>query len=284
MKEKIAIVVDSGSDINPQAQEKYNIISLPLRVMIDDQEFIDGVNISREALFAQIDTAKISTSLPAGEDIIQTFENLKEEAYTHVIVIAISSGLSGTFNVIQNLTQEVEGLEFFVLDTKNISLASGYHAIKASQMRDENKSFLEITETLSNTLDKSKVFFTVGTLDYLIKGGRIGLVSGTIASALNIKPVISCNVDGVYHTVSKVRGYSRVIHKMINEAYDFVKDAKSYRISLLNANSEENLDEILALMSEKFTHAKTVELSNITPALAIHTGPEAMGIAVYFDA
>lgn len=281
MNEKIAIVVDSGSDVNQELRDKYQILSLPLRIMIDDKEYTDGVDITREELFAQIDNAQVSTSLPSGEDIIKTFETLKEEGVSHVIVVAISSGLSGTYNVISNLTQEIEGLEFFVLDTKNISLASGYLAIEAAKLRDKGLGFNDIVNKLQENLQHSKVFFTVGTLDYLIRGGRIGLVSGTVANVLNIKPVISCNEDGIYHTVAKVRGYKRVIHKMIDTAYNFVKDSNDYTVTILNANTQENLDEIIKYTQSIFTNAKEIAVSNITPALAIHTGPEALGIAVY---
>lgn len=279
MKEKIAIIVDSGSDVNEELRNKYNIQSLPLRIQIDDNEYTDGIDITREKLFSQIDKSHVSTSLPSGEDIIGTFEKLKESGVTHVIVVAISSGLSGTYNVVHNLTQEVEGLEFFVLDTKNISLASGFLAIEAAKMRDTGASFKEISLALEEKLDNSKVFFTVGTLDYLIRGGRIGLVAGTLANVLNIKPIITCNEDGIYHTINKVRGYKRVIYKMIDTAFEFVKDSSDYTVAILNADTKENLDEIIQYAKDKFNH--DVMLSNITPALAIHTGPEALGIAVY---
>lgn len=279
MKEKIAIIVDSGSDVNEELRNKYNIQSLPLRIQIDDNEYTDGIDITREKLFSQIDKSHVSTSLPSGEDIIGTFEKLKESGVTHVIVVAISSGLSGTYNVVHNLTQEVEGLEFFVLDTKNISLASGFLAIEAAKMRDTGASFKEISLALEEKLDNSKVFFTVGTLDYLIRGGRIGLVAGTLANVLNIKPIITCNEDGIYHTINKVRGYKRVIYKMIDTAFEFVKDSTDYTVAILNADTKENLDEIIQYAKDKYNH--DVMLSNITPALAIHTGPEALGIAVY---
>lgn len=280
MKEKIAIVVDSGSDVNEALREQYNILSLPLRIQIDDKEYTDGVDITREELFSQIDNALVTTSLPSGEDILKTFEALKEEGTTHVIVVAISSGLSGTHNVISNLTQEIEGLEFFVLDTKNISLASGYLGIEAAKMRDQGKSFSEITNALENSLEDSKVFFTVGTLDYLVRGGRIGLVAGTVANVLNIKPIISCNEEGIYHTIAKVRGYKRVVTKMIDAAYDFVKDSNSYSVTLLNANTEEDKDAIIAYAKSVFKEAKEITFTDITPALVIHTGTEALGVAV----
>lgn len=278
MKEKIAIVVDSGSDIGENLQKEYGIVSLPLRILMDNKEYTDGVDIERDYLFSRLGKTKISTSLPSGEDILNTFENIKEQGYTHAIVVSISSALSGTYNVLNQLSKEVNGLEFFILDTKNISLASGYLAIEASKKVKEGKSFDEVVEHLNDAVSKSKVFFTVGTLDYLVEGGRIGLVAGTIANALNIKPIISCNKEGVYYTHKKIRGYNRVIKGLIDEAYDFVKDTKDFTVTLLNANSQEDLDALKEYAENKFN--KKVNFEEITPALVIHTGPEAIGIAV----
>lgn len=278
--EKIAVVVDSGSDVSAQISEDLDIYSLPLRINIDGKEYTDRVDISAKEIFEVLDHSKVTTSLPTGEDIVATFEDLKAKGYTHVIAIAISSGLSGTFNVIRNLSDAVEGLEVFVLDTKNISLGSGFLGLRAAELVKEGKSFDEIVSYLKNNLDASKVYFTVGTLDYLIRGGRIGLVAGTVANVLNIKPVISCNPEGIYHTVAKVRGYGRVIKRMIDTAAEFVKDHGSYKVYMLNASTKENIDDILNYAKEAFNQTDMIEMVNITPALGIHTGPEALGIAV----
>ena len=278
--EKIAVVVDSGSDVSAPIAKDLDIYSLPLRINIDGKEYTDNVDISAKEIFEVLDHSKVTTSLPTGEDIIATFEDLKAKGYTHVIAIAISSGLSGTYNVIRNLSESVDGLEIFVLDTKNISLGSGFLGLQAAELVKEGKSFSEIVDYLQNNLENSKVFFTVGTLDYLIRGGRIGLVAGTVANVLNIKPVISCNYEGVYHTVAKVRGYGRVIKRMIDAAAEFVQDHGKYKVYMLNANSNENLDEILNYAKSAFNRSEAVEMVDITPALGIHTGPEALGIAV----
>ena len=111
----------------------------------------------------------------------------------------------------RNLSNAVDGLEVYVFDTKNISLGSGLLALHAAEMVKDGATFSEIVSSLESKLNDSEVFFTVGSLDYLLKGGRIGLVAGTVANVLNIKPIISCNDEGVYYTVSKVRGYGRVI-------------------------------------------------------------------------
>lgn len=280
--EKIAIVVDSGSDVSAKLAEGLDIFSLPLRITVDGKEYTDGVDITQAEIFDVLDDSEVTTSLPSGEDILEGFEKLKADGYTHVIAVTISSGLSGTHNVIRTLSESVEGLTFFVLDTKNISLGSGLLALKAAELVKEGKSFDEIVASMENYKSMSKVFFTVGTLDYLIRGGRIGLVAGTVANVLNIKPIISCNEEGVYHTVSKVRGYSRVIKKMIDTAAEFVK-GKDYRVYFVNANSQEDLEAVNAYAKAQFGRTEDIEFVNITPALAIHTGPEALGIAVMVD-
>ena len=226
--EKIAVVVDSGSDVNENLAKGLDIFSLPLRISIDGKEYTDGIDITAQEVFDVLDSAKVTTSLPTGEDIINTFEKLKREGYTHIIAVAISSGLSGTFNVMRNLSNAVDGLEVYVFDTKNISLGSGLLALHAAEMVKDGATFSEIVSSLESKLNDSEVFFTVGSLDYLLKGGRIGLVAGTVANVLNIKPIISCNDEGVYYTVSKARGYGRVIKKMVDAA---AKDRKSTRLN-----------------------------------------------------
>lgn len=278
--EKIAVVVDSGSDVNENLAKGLDIFSLPLRISIDGKEYTDGIDITAQEVFDVLDSAKVTTSLPTGEDIINTFEKLKGEGYTHIIAVAISSGLSGTFNVMRNLSNAVDGLEVYVFDTKNISLGSGLLALHAAEMVKDGATFSEIVSSLESKLNDSEVFFTVGSLDYLLKGGRIGLVAGTVANVLNIKPIISCNDDGVYYTVSKARGYGRVIKKMVDAAAKFVGDHNDYKVYLLNADSKENFDEIKDYVLSKFNHLSSVEVINITPALVIHTGPEALGIAI----
>lgn len=280
MNNKIAVVVDSGSNVNLELRQDLDIYKLPLRIIIDQNEYIDEVDISLLEVLNALDSHKVSSSLPLGSDIMQIFNDLKGKGYTHLIIIAISSGLSGTFNAISNIASDVEGLTIKVFDTKNISLGSGLLAVKAAQMVKKGHSFDEITTAIDQSMSKSKVFFTVGTLDYLIRGGRIGLVAGSIANMLNIKPVISCNQDGIYHTIAKVRGYKRVLRRMIDEAAQFASDSSSCVVYLLNANTKEDVDSLMAYAKEKFTKASQIALTPITPALGIHTGPEAFGIAV----
>lgn len=279
MKENIAILADSGSDINIDSTNMPLYI-LPLRIIIDGKEYIDKKEISLKEVLSHIDHKKVTTSLPSPKDIEGTFDQIKKDGFTHVICIPISKGLSGTMNIIRQIAEDYEGLTIELIDTKNISMASGYSSLDALHMIEEGKSFEDIVHTINHNLTKRKVFFTVDKLVYLKKGGRIGLVSATVADLLKIKPVITCNDEGIYYTVKKQRGYQKAVNELIHQVAEFVKDSKSYDVSLMNSDSKLDLEVFTSKIKEALPHIRNFTISNITPALAIHTGPEALGIAV----
>lgn len=279
MKENIAILADSGSDINIDSTNMPLYI-LPLRIIIDGKEYIDKKEISLKEVLSHIDHKKVTTSLPSPKDIEGTFDQIKKDGFTHVICIPISKGLSGTMNIIRQIAEDYEGLTIELVDTKNISMASGYSSLDALHMIEEGKSFEDIVHTINHNLTKRKVFFTVDKLVYLKKGGRIGLVSATVADLLKIKPVITCNDEGIYYTVKKQRGYQKAVNELIHQVAQFVKDSKSYDVSLMNSDSKLDLEVFTSKIKEALPHIRNFTISNITPALAIHTGPEALGIAV----
>lgn len=283
MNEKIAVVVDSGTNLNNHLVDGTLIESIPLRINVDGKDFTDGVDIDLDGVFAVLDNSKVTTSLPSGADILKQFEAIKEKGYTHLIVVTISSGLSGTYNVVRNLSEEIDGLTIHVADTKNISVGAGLYALEVNRMVEEGKSFEEILDSLDSIEKRSKVFFTIGTLEYLKRGGRIGLVAGTVADVLNIKPIITCNDEGIYHTVSKIRGFSRAIKAMIDKAAEFA-GGKPARLVILDANFKESREEIMEYVRSKFNNIISLDMVKVSPALGIHVGPVACGIGVFIEA
>ncbi|MBN2267866.1 MAG: DegV family protein [Acholeplasmataceae bacterium] len=279
MIEKIAVLADSGSDLII-GKKDLPLFVLPLRIIIDGKEYVDKKDISLKEILSRLDDSKITTSLPSPKDIMDTFDMIKNQGFTHVICIPISKGLSGTMNVISQIAKDYEGLSIEIIDTKNISMASGFSSLEALDMINNKMSFNQIIEKVNERLTFKKVFFTVDKLLYLKRGGRIGLVAATVADLLKIKPVISCNEDGIYYTIKKERGYQRAVNQLIEQVIDFVKDASSYDVALLNSDSKLDLKSIEKELKSKLLGIRNFTLSTITPALAIHTGPEALGIAV----
>ena len=278
--EKIAILIDSGCDVPSDLVKKYNMYVLPLKIIYNNGEYLDGVDITAEEVYANLTTEIPSTSLPSGGDIQAILDKIKFDGYEKVLAICISSGLSGTYNNIRLMGNEYKGLDVFVLDTKNIAIASGFSAIHAAEYIKDGMNWKTLISTVSKDIKKSKIFFYVDTLEYLKKGGRIGLVASVLGSALNLKPIISCNEDGIYYTVSKVLGKKRSLNKVIDLAMNFVKTGKKYNIAIVHGHAQKEANRIKKFMLPLLPHCNIFVDGQISPALGVHTGPGTIGIAV----
>ncbi|MCO8194435.1 DegV family protein [Anaerofustis sp. NSJ-163] len=280
-KEKIAIITDSGTDVPPKYIEKYNMYVVPLIVNYENQSYRDGIDININKICEKLKEEVPTTSLPSIDDIMETFERVLTDGYKKVIVVTISSGLSGTHNAMRIASESFEDkLDIMLVDTKNIDIGAGFTAIRAGELIEQGYSFDEIKEKLDDAINNTKVYFCVKTLEYLRKGGRIGLVASVVGTALDLKPVISCNSDGIYYVVSKARGRKKSIKKAINEAKEYAKQFEEYNIAVVNVWSKEEAKEIEDNIKNDFPNVKSVFVGAISPALAVHTGPGLIGVGV----
>ncbi len=276
---KTAIIVDSGCDVSKEFVDRYDMKVLSLKVLYGSDMYNDGVDIDPLTVYERFPEEVPTTSTPNIQDVIDMAESIKAEGYDKIIAITISSGLSSTFNNISISFREVEGIESFVFDTKNISIGAGLFAIYAGQLLEEGKSFDEVVETLQKKIYDSKVFFYMDTLDYLRKGGRINPAVAIVGKALNLKPIISCNEKGVYYTVAKMRGSSKGIDKLLNVAMDFAGEDKCY-IALMNGKADEAAAEVKPLIEAASPKSEIIVEKQITATMAVHTGPGLVGIGV----
>lgn len=279
-KQKTAILTDTCCNVPEAYAKKYEMYVIPLKVIYKDREYLDGVDITPEEVYESLSKEIPKSSLPDGEAILSIFDQIKADGYENVIAITLSSGLSGTNNMIHLLSKDYEGLNFFILDTKNISIGGGFHAIQAGRYLEEGMAFEAICEKLQNEIDKCKVFFVVETLEYLQKGGRIGLVASLFGNALDLKPIISCNEEGIYYTVAKVRGRKKSISKTIEIALKQAGNHKRYNIAIMNGAAKEIAAQIKEEILPKLPNVDIFIEEQVTPVLGVHTGPGTIGIGV----
>lgn len=279
MKEKIAIVTDSTSDIPKEIVEQYDIQVVPLRILYKDQEYRDQVDITSEEVYSRLSTEVPSTSLPSPVEVLALFERLKKEGFTHVLAIHISSGLSGTGQLIENLSHQVEDLVIKVVDSKNISMGLGYTVIEAARKLAQNASFDAVVTHVQETLTQIRVYFVLETLEYLTKGGRIGKVAGTLGQILNLKPIITVNEEGVYTTHAKVRGRK----KSVDRLFETIKDHLSkpmHNVAVCHGAALEEAQELKDRI-KKLGNVGEVIMSHVSPVIGVHTGPGTLGFVVY---
>ena len=281
--DKIAILIDSGTDVPATFQEQYHMFLAPLKIIFQDNEYEDGIDLTASQLYERLPQEIPKTSLPSTETVLRVLDQIRAEGYNKVLVITISSGLSGTYNMLRLLGESINDLELYVYDTKNIAIGSGFFAIQAAQYIEQGMDWDTLIAKLESSRSKSKVFFCLDTLEYLQKGGRIGLVTAMLGTALNLKPIISCNPEGIYYTVAKVRGRQQSIKKVLDMAANFAGNAKKYNVALIGSGTMGLKDaaSIREQVLAKLPNRNTLIEGELGCCLGVHVGPGLVGVGVH---
>jgi DegV family protein with EDD domain len=275
---KIAIMTDSCSDVPRNLLERFHIYEMALSINYKDRSYRDRVDITPEEVYENLQIEIPHTSLPTIGEIHETIEKIIADGYDQIIIPVISSGLSGTFKAIEMVCEDFKNIKTKVIDTKNIAIGSGFLSIYAAQLVEKNFNFEEIVKKVESKIEDSNIYYSLQTLHYLIKGGRLGRVEGMIGSILQIKPIISCDKDGIYYTVEKVRGRKQSINKLIEIIQDEVKDKKNYYLAVCHGYAQEEADKIKERMQPYIDNATLFMEGQISPALGVNTGPGLVGV------
>lgn len=188
--------------------------------------------------------------------------------------------MSAAQSAFQNAAKEVPELKVAVLDTKNIGIGSGLFAVYASELLAQSLAFAEIMQKLQQAVVKSHIYFYIPSLKYLRAGGRIGRVEGLVGSLLHIKPVISCDHNGIYYPVLKVRTERKAIAEMVKLALKDIKAQHHIHIGIAHGANQPLAEKIKHLLLASLPEDTYIYRGEVSPVLGVHTGPGLVGIAV----
>ncbi len=277
--QKIALITDSASDLTPEQRSQYNIFSIPLRVVYRSGEFRDGVEIAPSEVYSRLGEEVPSTSLPLPDDVIALYDQLVAEGYTHAIHICISSGLSGTFNMVRMVAADYPALSVEVVDSKILSMGEGFMTLECGKKLLETGSIPEALAHMQKIRGGMLGVFIIRTLEYLRKGGRIGLVESMLGSMLNLKPVIFVNDDGIYQTLAKARGFNGALETLLQEVKKRYAE-RPVHLAVVHGEAEEEANSLLA-RAKTLLNAVDGFVAQVSPVLGVHTGPSLLGLIIY---
>lgn len=273
----IKIVCDSISDLPQEILEKYNVDVVPLTVIFNNTEYLDGTTLTTKDFYKML---RESDSMPKTSQATyiqfkSTFE--KYDADTEVIYIAGSSVASGTYQ--SAMLAKNDGHDnVFVFDTENLSIGSALFVIKACEMVEMGYSVKDIISTLEEYKNNVEVAFSVDTLEYLKMGGRISSTKAALGNLLSIKPILEVK-DGLVSQKSQVRGKKQIYSTLAKTiANRFEKDLKDKTIIIGCGDNQEDL-EIMKEALEKEADVDNIYFVNIGCVICSHSGPGVMGIS-----
>ena len=264
----IKIFVDSGSSIKKEERESYGVEVLPLQILLNDKEYLDGENLSMDVFYKALIDDKIfpKTSLPFLDEAESRVNKCVNDGYD-VIVLTISSGISGTFNALNMLFKDNPKVR--VIDSKTAVGGMKILVREANKYRNESLDFVE--EKLNALIPRIKVLAVPETLDYLHRGGRLSKAGWIVGSLLKVKPIIELK-----HTVS-VAGKTLGLKSAMKFILSALENCDTnYPIVPSYTFDTKNLDEMIAKTKEE-QQAVMTEKDNIDPAVAAHWGPNAFG-------
>ena len=266
----IKIVCDSMSDVPEIIIKKYDVEIVPLTVIFNGVEYIDGIDINNKQFYKMLRESEVmpKTSQVTYSQFKEVFEKYKDD---EVLYIGGSSSASGTYQ--SAVIAKNDGYEnVHVFDTQNLSTGSALFVIKACEMREKGYSIEEIIENLNLLKGSEELIASVDTLEYLKKGGRISSTKAMIGNLLSIKPILTVE-NGLVSQKSQVRGkkhiYSELV-KYISDVYN--KDLEDKTVILGCGDNEEDLETLKNHLTEE-CKVKDVYNVNIGCGICSHAGP-----------
>ncbi len=272
------IVSDSAVDLPEEMFAQFGIERMPLLITFGTEALRSGVDIQAEEFYRRLVASKDNlptTSQPSVGEFVDLYRRVGQTD-KDIISVHVSSGLSGTLNSATQAAKQCPELNITLIDTKTLSAAEGFQVVAVAQAIRRGYSVDQIVKRAQEVGDQTEIFFTLDTLYYLQKGGRIGRVQAMAGALLNLKPVITVDKGpGTYITVAKGRSISKSIALIADQVHEKMQDRPAW-VHVLHTNSPDQAQTLHELIQSRMPNARFTR-GQIVPVLGVHTGPGCVG-------
>jgi DegV family protein with EDD domain len=279
MTKNFGIMTDSGADFSLEYMNKHDLILIPTRIMVDDVEYIDRENITREEIIDKMinEKAKTSTSVaPPAEFHRIISESL--EKYEKVMYIAISAKMSATYQNAILTAKKIAPDRFIAIDTLSVSWGMTQLIDHAILRRDQGIPIEKVAEEIEQMKETISIFFIVETLEYLRRGGRIGAAKSLLGKIAGVKPILSL-ADGQIISHSTVKSYEEGMDFFMNQLEEFTATNENYTLAILYGIDSPEFQNFSDNIKKKFKPLKFLH-EPIGANIISHAGPYLYGLSI----
>jgi DegV family protein with EDD domain len=275
----VHLVCDSTADLDPAFRAAHTVRVVPLKVIFGDQTYLDGVDMTAEQFYARLATPGPfpRTSQPTPAEFEEVFRELGADGGS-IVCTTISADLSGTYASATQAQAALPELDIRVIDTRSVAVGH-YAAVKAAVRAVEAGGDADQVEAAAVAVrGTEKVLFTVETLEYLRRGGRIGGARALLGSMLDIKPILEIR-DGVIEPVGRVRTYPRAIDRLVEECKQAAATWGGAEVVIAHADRPQIAAELVERMRPLVSSEPS--LTVVGPVVGCHSGPGAIGVGFH---
>lgn len=280
------LISDGGCDFTKEEAQKYNIDIVPFYVTFDGETHLkEGVDITKEDFFKRLSTEKNlfpKTSQPTPQDYIDVYEpHLK--AGKNLISLTISSKLSGTYNsatlAASILKEDYPNRTIIVIDSLNCAIGQGLILRELIKMRDNGIVITKAADITKKVIETTKIYFTLDSLEYLRRGGRVGPTTAFVGGILGLRPILHI-VDGAVEQLESVQGKKKVLQLIEDGIVDALKDdLQNVNMSIGHILSKDDAITLKASLEKALGTKITNPIAEIDATIGTHAGPGALAIA-----
>ncbi len=274
----IAVVTDSTADLPVDLAEKHGITVVPLNVHIEDETFLDSVTISADEMYERLPDSNVfpTTSAPSVGTFVEVFEKLAE-THDEIISLHISSKLSLTYNSAVNAVAELgsTSARIEIVDTQTASMAMGWAAVQVAEAAASGTALDDAVAFAKSACERAVFIGMVDTLEYLVRGGRIGKAQGFVGSLLRVRPILIIR-DGEAHPVERARNRKKGIARLKAMV---AERAPLERLAILYTTDKGVAQEIADDVAE-FDPGGAPVIAQLGPVVGNYLGPGALGLGL----
>ena len=269
---KLAVITDSSAYLSAETLQREDLYVLDIPVNIDGEEYVEGINLTAEEFYQKMAQASElpKTSQPSIAKLDEILTSLKEQGYTHVLGLFLSSGISGFYQNIQYMIDEYESLTIAFPDTLITSAPLGIMVESVFNWRDQGDDFAIIQDKLAIQISRTSAFIMVDDLDHFVKGGRLSNGAAILGNLLSIKPILYFNDQGVIEVYEKVRTEKKATKRLI----EIIKEATTsgqYRVIVIHGNALEKAEELRQHLLESGV-GSDISLATFGSVIGTHLG------------
>jgi fatty acid kinase fatty acid binding subunit len=277
-----AIVLDSTADLPDAAQRFPNWRVVPLYVRFGDESLRDGVDIDSAAFYRRLRESSVfpTTSQPTPGDFLDAYRELG--AYERIFSLHVSARVSGTFASAEAAAGELADGRVRPVDTETASASIGMLALAIQRRLERETTDEEIDALIERYRHERGLLFTVDTLEFLQRGGRIGKAAAFAGSLLNVKPILSIH-DGEVEPVKRVRGERKAFAELAEALETETRDEPGQRLAVAHADAPERAAELEALVRERRPRAELELVVALGAVIGAHAGPGTLALFWFLD-
>jgi fatty acid kinase fatty acid binding subunit len=275
-----AIVLDSTADF-PEAQERLaNWRVVPLYVLFGDESYRDYVDLSPEEFYARLRTSERlpTTSQPTPGDFLATYEELA--AYDRIYSLHISAALSGTFQSASTAAAEVGGDKVRTVDSETASAAITMLGLAIQRRLDQGTTDEAVEALIQRYRERASLIFTVDTLEFLRRGGRIGRASAWAGQLLHVKPILTIEREVV--PLKRVRGNQKAMQEFVTAFTSGTEDVPTLKVGIAHADAPERARQLQKMVRHERPQAEIEVVTTLGAVVGTHAGPGTVGF-FWFD-